>query len=319
MMKSIFLFPGQGAQYQGMALDLLEAGTKVKALFGMASDILNQDMEKLLKESDAETLMRTDVSQPVITLANLSAAACLAEKGIEAFGCAGFSLGEYAALAAAGVIEEEDCFRLVGARGKIMQAVTDKLKEQGGEAPGMAAVVGLEPSKVESLIAEWKQEKGNPLQNLFAANFNSPRQTVISGTAAALAEGAKRFEDAGARRVIPLKVAGPFHSPLMADAAEEFGSFLEGIKFNDPRIPLYSNVSGKKLDSGAEAKKLALSHISSSLRWTDEEKNIQASGLFDTALEAGPGKVLQGLWRDSGTDIPCFCAGTAENINELKK
>jgi [acyl-carrier-protein] S-malonyltransferase len=314
MKRVFFLFPGQGAQYPGMALDLPEAGgPALKELFALASDISGRDMRALLAESDAETLRRTDVSQPAITLANLAAAACLRERGVEPSGCAGFSLGEYAALVAAGIIGAEDCFLLVRERGKAMHAAAERLRA-GGEAPGMAAVMGLAPEQVESLIAAWRQEGG--LTELYAANFNSPRQTVVSGTAAALAEGTRRFTGAGARRVIPLAVAGPFHSPLMRGAAEAFRPFLEKVPFKDPRIPFYSNVSGRLESSGEEIKALALAHITSPVRWTGEEAAIQAPGGIDACLEAGPGKVLQGLWKDTGSSIPCFGAGTAGDIGE---
>jgi [acyl-carrier-protein] S-malonyltransferase len=272
-------------------------------------------MKALLGEPDAETLKRTDVSQPAITLANLAAAAYLREKGVEPSGCAGFSLGEYAALAVAGVIGAEDCFLLVRERGKAMQAAADRLRAGGEGQPGMAAVMGLAPEQVESLIAAWRQEGG--LTDLCAANFNSPRQTVVSGTAAALAEGTRRFTEAGARRVVPLAVAGPFHSPLMDGAAEAFRPFLEKVPFKDPRIPFYSNVSGRLESSGEEIKALALAHITSPVRWTGEEAAIQGTGGFDACLEAGPGKVLQGLWKDTGSSIPCFGAGTAGDINEV--
>jgi len=318
-MKVVFLFPGQGAQFKGMAMDLLESA-EVKNLFNMASDILKQDMTALLRDSETETLMRTDISQPAITLASLAAAACLKEKGISPSACAGFSLGEYAAMATSGVLSTEDCFYLIGQRGSIMQAAADKLKTSDGESPGMAAVIGLLPEDIEALINNWKKE--DPSAGIFAANFNSPKQTVVSGTAAALAEASKRFTDAGAKRFITLKVAGPFHSPLMAEAAEKFGTVLEGITFNDPVIPLFSNVTGKEVKSGEEIKKLALAHITSPVRWTDEEKSI--AGLNpDKIIEAGPGKVLQGLWKDflsanaDGIEIPCFGAGTAAEINSL--
>jgi [acyl-carrier-protein] S-malonyltransferase len=323
--KAFFLFPGQGTQYPGMALDILESSPAVQRLFGLASASTHLDMGSLLKDPDAETLKRTDISQPAITLANLAAAAWLAEKGIKPSGVAGFSLGEYAALAVAGVLSEEDCFLLVTERGKAMQAAADRIKAGSGAAPGMAAVIGLAPDKVESLIAEWKKE-GSPFDNLFAANINSPRQTVVSGTAEALAEGARRFTEAGARRVIPLAVAGPFHSPLIAEAAKAFKPFLEKAEFKNPVLPLYSNVSGKLVSSGEEARKLALAQITSPVRWTDEEAAIQSAGGFDACLEAGPGRVLQGLWKDSagtsgeaprGSALPCYPAGALVDLEKL--
>jgi len=312
----VYLFPGQGAQYQGMALDFLGSGSAaVKKLFEQASAIFEKDAEAWLRDSDADTLKRTDVSQPTVTLANLAAAAFLGEQGYSPVACAGFSLGEYAALVCAGVISAEDCFRLVKARGAAMQANADRLREAAGgdpsAAPGMAAIVGLAPEQVESLIAQWG------VKHLYAANINSPKQVAVSGTAAALTEAENRFKEAGARRVLRLQVAGPFHSPLLADAAEAFAPALESVQFSDPKVPLYSNVAGKQVTSGAEAKKLALAQITSPVRWVDEEAAIIAAGGFTACLEVGPGKVLQGLWKDSGSELPCHAAGTVEDIGHI--
>jgi len=318
--KAFFLFPGQGAQYPGMALDLLEesaksGGERVSRLFTLASKITRMDMIALLRDSSPETLKKTDISQPAITLANLAAAAFLSERGIDPMGCAGFSLGEYAAMAAAGVISEEDCFQLVTQRGKAMQAAIDKLSANA-DAPGMAAVLGLNPEKTESLIAEWKA--ANPQLYIYAANINSPKQCVVAGTAAALNECEKLFTAAGARRFIRLAVAGPFHSPLMQEAADKFRPHLEKVEFKDPVIPVFSNVSGKKLSSGREAKDLALAHITSPVRWVEEQSAIANEMAANAAaLETGPGKVLQGLWKDAGILPPCYAAGTLAEIEEL--
>ncbi|MDR2371346.1 MAG: ACP S-malonyltransferase [Treponema sp.] len=309
LQKAAFLFPGQGAQYPQMALDFLEEGSGGAAeLFDLASEITGRDMRAFLKNADRETLKRTDVSQPAITLANLAAAAFLAERGIKPAVCAGFSLGEYAALAAAGVITAGDSFRLVKARGEAMQKAADRLASQG--APGMAAVLGLDPETAESLIAEWK------IPGLYAANINSPRQIVVSGTAGALEEGGRRFKEAGARRYVRLEVAGPFHSPLVAEASEEFRPVLEAVPFGDPAVPLYSNVTGKRVRSGAEAKILALRQITGPVRWTEEEDAVAKEGI-DAALETGPGKVLAGLWKEVQANIPCRPAGTAADIRTL--
>ena len=313
-----FLFPGQGAQYTGMAMDLIESDA-VKLLFDTASKAIGKDIKELL-QSDADTLKRTDISQPAITAANLAAASYLSEKGFGFSVCAGFSLGEYDALTCAGVIRVPECFYLVTARGEIMQKAADRLREKsvnGGDgvsdSPGMAAVTGLSPEQAEKLIAKWEKEG---LKDLYAANINSPKQLVISGTAAALAEAEIRFKEAGAKRVIRLQVAGPFHSPLMADAANEFASFLEEVPFRDPVIPVFSNVTGKRITSGEEAKKLALLHITHPVRWVEEEAAVAASGI-EVCFEVGPGKVLQGLWKDSGNETPVFAAGTFEDISKL--
>ncbi|WP_461256403.1 ACP S-malonyltransferase [Treponema sp. R80B11-R83G3] len=315
----VYLFPGQGAQYSGMAIDLLESDA-VKSLFNTASEVFGKDVKELL-QADADTLKRTDVSQPAITVANLAAAEFLKSKGFSPAACAGFSLGEYSALVCAGVISAADCFRLIKARGEAMQKTCDRLRElNGGDAtvvPGMAAVVGLAPSQIEELIAKWSNEG---LKDLYAANINSPKQLAVSGTAAALAEAETRFKTAGAKRVIRLQVAGPFHSPLMADATEAFRPVLEAITFRDPVTAVFSNVTGKKINSGDEAKKLALLQITNPVRWVEEESAIAAAG-YEACLEVGPGKVLQGLWKDSapadGGGIPVFAAGTAEDISKL--
>jgi len=312
----VYLFPGQGAQFSGMAMDLLESDA-VKNLFDTASDIFGKDVKEML-QSDADTLKRTDTAQPAITVANLAAALFLGEHGFSPVACAGFSLGEYAALVCAEIITASDCLRLIKARGEAMQKVADKLRaESGGDAaaaPGMAAIVGLAPDQVESLIRQWSSSDG--LKDLYAANINSPKQVVVSGTAAALTEAENRFKEAGAKRVIRLQVAGPFHSPLMADALEEFVPVLEKVTFREPSITIFSNVTGKKISSGAEAKKLAVQQITCPVRWVDEEAAIAACGI-DACLEAGPGKVLQGLWKDTGSDLPVFAAGTAEEIKNI--
>ena len=335
--NAFFLFPGQGAQYPGMALDLLDSssalnsGERVKLLFSMASEIAGKDMIAVLGNSSPDTLKRTDMSQPVITLANLAAAAYLAERGLRPSGCAGFSLGEYAALAVAGVISEEDCLHLTTQRGKAMQAAADKMEAAGKvtgtsgpgtsgpstAVPGMAAVVGLAPEKVEALVAEWKARDNPDLKDLYVANINSPRQTSVAGTARALTVAEGLFTAAGARRYIRLQVNCPFHTPLLAGAADEFRPFLEKVTFKEPIIPLYSNVSGKRVFSGEEAKKLALAQITSPVRWVDEEAAIMAAGGIDCLLETGPGMVLQGLWKDTGFSLPCYAAGTAADIDKL--
>jgi [acyl-carrier-protein] S-malonyltransferase len=322
-----FLFPGQGAQYPGMGLDIAEVSSGAKEVFATASAVLGRDLAALIRDSDAETLKRTDISQPAMSAVSLAAAAFLKERGIVPAACAGFSLGEYPALACASVISVEDCFRLTKARGMAMQEAADRITldaagsgaENSGAAagaPGMAAVLGLPPERVEALIAQWKSDNNSPLEDLYPANINSPKQTVISGTAAALEEAEKRFKEAGARRVLRLQTAGPFHSPFMKEAAEAFAPVLEQTTFADPALPLFSNVTGKRVYSGAEAKSLALRQIVERVRWTAEEASL-AELKFDAVLETGPGSVLQGLWRDTGSEIPAYGAGTAKEITEL--
>jgi [acyl-carrier-protein] S-malonyltransferase len=308
--KYVFLFPGQGSQYTGMGMDILDASNEAKDLFALASEVIGRDVKKLLGEADGAAFKRGGIAQPVITLVNLAAAAVLKSRGILAFACAGHSLGEYAALAVSGIVSAEDSLRLTARRGKLMQDAADVLVESGG---GMAAVMGLPSGEVEKAVNDWAE---SGLRDLYVANFNSPAQTVVSGTGKALSEAETRFKEAGARRFIRLPVAGPFHSPLMAEAADKFAAALDGISFADPRVPFFSNVTGKQVTSGAEAKRLAPLQIRGPVRWLDEEKAI-AETAPDAVLEAGPGRILTGLWKDSGSAIPCYPAGKFADIEKI--
>ncbi|MDR2444364.1 MAG: ACP S-malonyltransferase [Spirochaetaceae bacterium] len=308
--KYVFLFPGQGAQYTGMGLDLFDVSDEARDLFTLASEVIGHDAKKLLAEAGGETLKRSDIAQPAITLVNLAAAAVLRSRGIRPCACAGHSLGEYAALTACGVISAEDSLRLTAWRGQLMQEAVSALGEAGG---GMAAVIGIPGAEVEKAVNGWTAAG---LRDLYVANLNAPLQTVVSGTAEALAEAETRFKEAGARRFIRLAVAGPFHSPLMAEAADKFAAALDRVSFADPVVPFFSNVTGKCVTSGLEARDLVLRQICSPVRWFDQEKAI-AETTPDAAVEAGPGKTLSGLWKDAGVPIPCFPAGKLADINKI--
>ncbi|MDR0639925.1 MAG: ACP S-malonyltransferase [Spirochaetaceae bacterium] len=320
--KCAFLFPGQGAQTPGMALDLWEKYDVVKRLFALAGEVLKTDAVALLRDSSPDELKRTEVAQPSIALAELAAFAVFRERGVVPVAAAGHSLGEYPALAAAGVIDEESCLRLVTQRGKAMAwavkeaVLLDNAGDVGNRESGgiwMAAVIGLPPETIEGLAAAWTKE-GFP--GLYAANLNSARQTVVSGTRAVLQEAEARFKAAGAKRFVPLAVGGPFHSPLMRRAAERFEEALVPVSFADPVIPFFSNVTGKQETSGAELKRLAVKQITGTVRWTDIEAGIAALGV-GAVLEAGPGKTLCGLWKDSGSAVPCYAAGSEADIQAI--
>jgi [acyl-carrier-protein] S-malonyltransferase len=292
------LFPGQGAQHPGMAKDYFDAHDSVKELFTLASDVSGIDCRNLLFEGSEEELRQTDKTQVAIALASLSAFTALKEKGIEVSGAAGFSLGEYPAYAAASVLSYEDMFRLVKQRGIFMEEASRKLDAAEG-SPGMAAVIGLEPARIE----EWCQKT----EGIWAANLNSPKQTVISGTAEGLEKASIGLKELGARRIIPLKVSGPFHSPLLNEAKERFEVEIRDTVFNQPEIKLYSNVTGKAISDPAQMKKLCLDQIVSPVRWIEEEAAIADDG-YEQLIDLGPGTVLQGLWKQFNDTIPCTAA-----------
>lgn len=315
--KYAFLFPGQGAQAPGMVKDVAESFSSAKKVIDDVSSIVNLDMAKLLWESDAAELSRSDNSQIAITAASLALMAALKDKNIETSAAMGFSLGEFPALYAAGVLSFEDVVKVVRQRGLIMQKVCEEIAAKNeGHAPGMTAVLGLPPEKVKEIASG--------IKDAYAANMNSVKQTVVSGTFDALAAVEKAASEAGARRAVRLKVAGPFHSPLMQDAAVEFEKAIADVNFNDPKIKLFSNVTGKECVSGEEAKKSAVLHLTNPVLWTDEEDclaSVMKADGFDkwAALEVGPGKVLSGLWgnTDYNASIAVLPVNTTESVNNL--
>lgn len=291
-----------------MAKDLWDASPAVRELFTVASDASGIDARKLLFESTAEELKATDRTQVAVTLASLCSSAVLRERGARMEGCAGFSLGEYAALCEAGVISIRDVFPIVKLRGELMEKTARTLDSASGSA-GMVAVLGIPAERVASVVEPLAGEGAH------LANYNSPAQMVISGTADGLLRAEKALKEAGARRLIRLAVSGPFHSPLMREARRAFDEALKGFTFNDPRVPVYSNVTGRSIASGAEARELCGKQLVSLVRWVTVEERLLEDG-FDRFLEAGPGTVLAGLLRALRPDVTCAPAGTLEAIQK---
>lgn len=311
--KFAFLFPGQGAQEPGMLKEICEAFPEARKVVDEVSSISGLDMVKIMWESEKEILSRSDNSQMAIMTDSLATMKVLESRGITPSASMGFSLGEFPALYAAGVLSFEDVVKVVRVRGQIMQKVCDEIAAANeGHAPGMTAVLGLGPDKVEELCAG--------IKDAYAANYNSSVQTVVSGTFDALTEVEAKAKEAGARRALRLAVAGPFHSPLMQKAAEEFEKAISDVIFNDPKIELFSNVTGLKATSGDEIKKNAVLHLTNPVRWTAEENEL--AKIMDEnwqVIEVGPGKVLSGLFAKTEYaakwTVPSI--NTVESINEL--
>ncbi len=307
-MKTCFLFPGQGAQYPGMGQDLWDNSEEVKNLFNLVSDISGKDMKSLLFDGTAEDLKATDNAQLAITLVNVSTSLVLKEKGIEPQGCAGFSLGEYAALWQSGILSTEDLFRIVKIRGEVMEKACRSLVTPEGN-PGMAAVLGLNSDEVKAALTKVDG-------TIYMANDNSHNQTVIAGENKSLELAKSVMEDAGAMKYVILKVSGPFHTPLMEPAKIEFTECIKNFTFNNPQLPVYSNVTGRIIKSGEEARNLAAEQMISPVLWVSEEKSILADN-YERILETGPGKVLRGLWKSFHKELKCIPVGKMDGIDNI--
>lgn len=311
-MKTVFLFPGQGAQFPGMLKDFCNKGDEESVaandVIALAEKITGENIRGYMWDISVEEMARSDRSQLAITVMSLGMTAALKVRGVEPDVCAGFSLGEFSALYGSGVLSMEDTIKLVWQRGKIMQNLCEEIARNSvdGKMPGMAAVMGLEPNKVLDVVNALDFSIGG--KNVFAANMNSPKQTVIAGSAEGLEKAESALKEAGARRVIRLKVAGPFHSPLMEKAGKEFTRVLDEVTFNNPKKILLSNVTGGEVKDAISIKENLIKHFTHPVLWTDEERVL--SDLIDAKnsevasqwkiFEVGPGSVLSGLWRDSG-------------------
>lgn len=307
------LFPGQGAQYQQMALDLHSSSAAVRQLFHIASEATGKALLHLLTHGTDDQLRQTENTQLVVTLANRAAAVRLLELGVELPVQAGFSLGELSAYATAGILDDTTLFRLVAERGNIMARAAQEAKRQVGEL-GMVAVIGLGFSQVERLFVSMGVEQ------LYCANDNGPGQVVVSGVARQLESVVEELKAHGARKIIPLKVSGPFHTPFMDAALPDFARFLDGCVFTDPTVQVYSSVTGEQVLSGQHARELCARQLSCPVRWTAAMQSVSAAldrkGLGGV-LEVGPGRVLGGLWRSGDFHPACQAAGTEVEIQQL--
>ncbi len=277
-----YIFPGQGAQFSGMGLDLFEKSQLAKDLFSQANDILGFSITDVMFKGSVDDLKQTKVTQPAIFLHSVILAKTLGD-AFKPEMVAGHSLGEFSALVANGVLNFESALQLVSQRASAMQKACDL------EPSTMAAVLGLEDQIVEEICM---QTQGI----VVAANYNCPGQLVISGEIKAIDHACELLKEVGARRALVLPVGGAFHSPLMEPAREELASAIENTTFNEPACPIYQNATAKAADSAADIKNNLIAQLTAPVRWTQTIKQMIADGGAEFT-EIGPGKVLQGLMR----------------------
>ena len=278
-----FVFPGQGAQFVGMGKDLYENNPLAKELFEKANDILGYRITDIMFDGTDEELKQTKVTQPAVFLHSVISALCMGEDFKPAM-TAGHSLGEFSALVAAKTLSFEDGLRLVYARAMAMQKACEA-------APStMAAIIGLDDEKTEEICKSISKEGSV----VVPANYNCPGQLVISGNIEAINEACAQIKAAGAKRALPLKVGGAFHSPLMQPAKDELQEAIENTEFHEPVCPVYQNVDGKPHTDAAEIKTNLIAQLTSPVRWTQCVQNMIADGA-DDFTECGPGKALQGM------------------------
>lgn len=275
-----FVFPGQGAQFVGMGKDLYENSPEARELFEKANEILGFRITDLMFEGTEEDLKQTRVTQPAVFLHSVILAKTLGND-FNPDMVAGHSLGEFSALTAAGALSFEDGLRLVSARAQAMQKACEI------KPSTMAAIIALPDEKVEEICAAVPGV-------VVAANYNCPGQIVISGEVEAIAAACEAAKAAGAKRALPLKVGGAFHSPLMEPARAELASAIEATEVHTPVCPVYQNVDAKPHTDPAEIKANLVAQLTAPVRWTQTVQNMVADGATEF-VELGPGKVLQGL------------------------
>lgn len=299
-MKRLILFPGQGAQYNGMAKDIYESSSEGRTVLDEIFMNVDFDLKSIMFEDD-ERLNQTEYTQPALFAHSL---AVLAASGVKGDMVLGHSLGELPALVHAGVLNIQDGIKIVAKRGELMS------KSEGG---GMAAVIGMEVGDVQTLCDELSTED----RRVQPANLNAPDQTVVSGDASLVEAFAVKAKEKGARRVMPLNVSGAFHSYLMDNAKSEFSDFVSGIEFNTPDIPVIQNVSAKPEMDPERIKSQLIEQITSPVRFTECVQAAAAEGA-ETAVEVGPKKVLCGLIRKIDRSISTNNIDTMAQVKEFQ-
>ena len=301
MSKIAFIFPGQGAQACGMGQDFYEHTETGKRIFDKATELMGFSMPQLCFEQN-DRLDITEYTQAAMVTASIAMMRVLEENGIKPDVAAGLSLGEYCALAAAGVMSDKDAIRTVRQRGILMQEAVPV-----GEG-AMAAILALDAAAIEEVTGA--------MEGVWIANYNCPGQIVISGEKAAVEEACEKLKAAGAKRAVMLNVSGPFHSGMLADAGEKLGEVLSQVELHEPQIPYVANVTAQYVKSAAEVKELLTRQVSSSVRWQQSVEAMIADGV-DTFIEIGPGKTLAGFMRKISRDVKTLNVEKLEDISKV--
>ena len=300
-MKIAFCFPGQGSVEPGMGRDIADAIAEARSVYERGSGAADLDLQRLCFDGDADELLDTAVQQPALVATSLAVLAAIRSRGIEPDYVIGHSVGEFAALAAAGSMTDEEAIRLVRERGIAMA-------EAAARHPGsMAAILGLEDEVVETLCRK--------ILGVWPANYNCPGQIVVSGENAAVDECCERAQEAGARRAVKLKVSGAFHSPLVARAADRLRPAIDRVKFQEPVAPFMSTVTAR-LESAQRMGPLLVDQLTAPVRFTQAASELMREGVR-TFVEVGPGNVLSGLVKRIDRSVKAVSVNSLATLDEL--
>jgi len=308
MNKLAYLFPGQGSQSVGMGVALAGQFSEARTAFDQASQVLDWDLLQVCREGPEDKLRQTDIAQPALYVTGYAAFSVLRTFGLTPDAVAGHSIGEYAALAAAGVFGFTEGLDLVRERGRLMQAAAQQ------RPGGMAALLGMSRESVQALCAEIQQSHGVCV----AVNFNSPEQIVVAGEANAIAALVTAAPAKGAKRVIALNVVGAFHSPLMKEAALQMKDHLSRVQFQKASCPVVMNVDGQPRQEASAIQAALAQQLDHSVEWVKTIETMKQAGC-GTFVECGSGRVLSGLLKRIDKQLQAYSTETLEAIEEVHK